>query len=358
MRFKKNNPGCNCCAGEGCFEFTDDFNRANSTTLGTDWNEVAGDWEILNNELHEKVGGGGTSGARVHCTQPVPIASAGEMHVVVYVHDAAEGDVFKVYPCCDDTTTIGDTTVTFTCGAAAEWTVEISGDAAATVTQTAGGEPVGLYVCADHAAAMVLATLANASETDGPAWADYEDPGDGRYAAIGHNNVSTGGTFDDFTMGELRTGDLSCQNCWCRCETHAVHRSLVATIFDAVNRASCLDTLDIDMEWEWNDGTPRWHGEGTGDLAGVTLDLYCDDLGTDFLLFASPSSCFLLAHYHPDASSTCDNPFSLIYGPFSLAYTMACGLCYGAYEPTGCMDPSPPSTCYGEFWIAITEAGT
>lgn len=47
---KKNNPGCGCC--EHCITvFTDTFNRANSTDIGSDWSEVAGDWSIASNVL-------------------------------------------------------------------------------------------------------------------------------------------------------------------------------------------------------------------------------------------------------------------------------------------------------------------
>ena len=42
-------PSCQCC--EDCILFEDDFNRANSTTVGNGWTEVAGDWEIVSNEL-------------------------------------------------------------------------------------------------------------------------------------------------------------------------------------------------------------------------------------------------------------------------------------------------------------------
>lgn len=39
--------------------FTDNFNRANNTNLGSNWVEVLGDWEIVNNRLVSPAAGGG-----------------------------------------------------------------------------------------------------------------------------------------------------------------------------------------------------------------------------------------------------------------------------------------------------------
>lgn len=43
------NPGCECCTT--CPSETDDFNRADSTSIGADYTEVAGDWSISSNKL-------------------------------------------------------------------------------------------------------------------------------------------------------------------------------------------------------------------------------------------------------------------------------------------------------------------
>lgn len=49
-----------CCSFVGCIIGTDDFNRADSTTV-TGWDERSGDWQITSNELTEA----GTSGALI-----------------------------------------------------------------------------------------------------------------------------------------------------------------------------------------------------------------------------------------------------------------------------------------------------
>ena len=45
------NPGCLCCEDAGCPEHTDDFDRADSSSVGADYTEQSGDWEISSNQL-------------------------------------------------------------------------------------------------------------------------------------------------------------------------------------------------------------------------------------------------------------------------------------------------------------------
>lgn len=41
-------PNCPCCS---CVVFSDDFNRSDSSSIGTDWTEKIGNWEIVSNTL-------------------------------------------------------------------------------------------------------------------------------------------------------------------------------------------------------------------------------------------------------------------------------------------------------------------
>lgn len=47
----RNSPSCGCCYCERCRVAFDDFDRSDSSSLGVDWIETAGDWEILSNSL-------------------------------------------------------------------------------------------------------------------------------------------------------------------------------------------------------------------------------------------------------------------------------------------------------------------
>jgi hypothetical protein len=46
---KKNNPGCNCCTVTCNPDLSDDFTRADSTSMGGTWSEVAQNWSIESN---------------------------------------------------------------------------------------------------------------------------------------------------------------------------------------------------------------------------------------------------------------------------------------------------------------------
>ncbi len=51
--------------GRNLLTFSDNFNRANSTTLGNDWIETSGEWQILSNSLNH------VSGSTARCLRPV-----------------------------------------------------------------------------------------------------------------------------------------------------------------------------------------------------------------------------------------------------------------------------------------------
>lgn len=349
-----------CCCD--CWVFTDTFNRDNSTALGTSWNEstgdAAGDWEILSNELHEKAGGNGTADAVLLCTVPEPDRSAGEMFITIGAKGAAEGDVFRIYPCCTDSETLGPVYVEFTVLADDEWQIDICDSGGVTETTTMQGVEVDdkiiLEVCADHEHAMVLARVSS-DNADPPAWDDNLDPGDGCYVAIGHDNATNGATFDNFSFGELRRGVIICHDCWCECQRTPVKRTLTLTFFDCTDRFSCWNTDTITLEWDWDAGNPKWYGEGTGDLAGITATLICDDQGKDFELYLTPTLCFVQQPMHPDLDvSTCEQ-LQLLYGPYIGSY-LNCAACgYTVGTPMDCYDDEEGPNCQGTFSIAITE---
>ena len=66
---------CQCC-GVDCTLFTDDFNRADSTTVGNGWTESAGSWEIKDNTLI----GSGTSSILNRTVPSISPASKGSIY--------------------------------------------------------------------------------------------------------------------------------------------------------------------------------------------------------------------------------------------------------------------------------------
>ena len=332
-----------CCRSADCWWFEDNFNQDNTTNLGTDWNEVTGDWGIEDRHLVEKYGGGGTSSAKVFCTQPIPEREDNGMYVRVRIVDPPVGGIYYIFVCCEDDETVG-VEVKFERLDPDDWEITIDGGGAnGTVQQEASyvdGTDVIAWVCADHMAQMVKAGVI--SPSDAPAWSDTLDPGDGRYAGLGHDNdgetEDDGAIFDDFFMIEMRTETEACNDCWCWCELLALKRTVTATIVDAVDRASCLDGESWEMEWEWNAGVPRWKGTGyfynketdEHDIA-VTYVLTCsadandpDHPGKHFGLEAISGACDAVpgmkGNRTPLATSKCQ-PLKLVFGPYSLSWS-------------------------------------
>lgn len=69
---------CGCC--ESCDIFSDDFNRADSSDLGADWDEVSGSWSITSNTL------------RTSSTNAVAVSSASTGTSTLYLKALVKGD--------------------------------------------------------------------------------------------------------------------------------------------------------------------------------------------------------------------------------------------------------------------------
>lgn len=371
-----------CCCG--CWIFEDDFTAANSTTV-SGWNEVTGDWEILNNRLHEKVGGGGTANAKIICNSALPDRSKGEMYLVVSVIDPSTNDVFYLYPACMTTIAIGDIVAIFTYLGGLEWNVDVtlSGVSQDSIQMTSAPIVAGvhrLWVCVDQEYGMVKAGITSVG--DEYVWVEA-DPGQGQYFGLGHNNAATGATFDDVYVTEMRKGTVVCSGCFCWCLGAAPGRTLTARFLDATGRASCLNGYSWTMEPDWWTNSFTWLGSVTvaatsdgGLSTEMEFRLTCasgndDDSdwpGRNFLLdFENNMCCTTNSNacgtYQPIAEESTCSPFSLVFGPFQLRCDdLTCWLCWPPLEPG--IDPPPLGipTCdtndpnfSGEYYIIITE---
>lgn len=362
-----------CCCG--CFTFTDEFTRVDSTDVGENWNEVVGDWGIESDRLVEKYGtSDGTADALIICKVPVPERSKGEMHITIKVpaSDLTVSRTYWLYPACIDDHTIGPIAVSYYWNSAtSKWTTSIMQTSDWTsldsyeVSVTGTPSEFTLVACADHELGLVKAYVTN---TINPlaAWA-LADPGEGRYAGIGHDHSDDLNHFDDFTLAELRTSTEVCVSCFCMCEDTATRPTMTATIVDATDRASCLNGLSWDMDFFQGPQAVTWRGSlvvNEGEVTEETLnyELTCPGNGSaeSFTLrWLEPWNCATAAGTEPanalrtaNAESTCV-PLYLLFGPYVLSFTFNCDLCYSIMEP-GCVIPPPGVNCSGEFYIAIT----
>lgn len=83
-------PSCNCCAT--CTYFSDDFNRATGTSLGSDWSEDAGDWSLAGGGFSPTYLTVGSTSAAVSCTTD---ADSSDHAVVVDVSADTTGDKMR-----------------------------------------------------------------------------------------------------------------------------------------------------------------------------------------------------------------------------------------------------------------------
>jgi hypothetical protein len=392
--------------------FKDDFNRYPSTDLGDDWNETDGeangDWEIIEQILHEKYGEGpgegGTADAILFCNVPVPIHNIkgrntdGEMYVLVSVIDPVEDDIYRIYPCCPDNEHVGDVVVEFAYNGSNLWTITID-----TEEFAATGDPdpltgeVILAVCADHTFGQMKASIGTLGIS--PTLFIDIDPGSGQIAAIGHNNASTGAIFDNFEIGELRSQKEICSTCFCFCDNQIMpfhlHGEFHFCSVTEKTRMACMEDMENiswDMYVKSGVSSVIWYGEKLVYTVGnipvaqlIKFTLNCVNLELSIVVHEGmsevPCACFagtwagmgldsmkavprlqsegLTYDGYEPAYSTCD-PLSLVYGPWENSARDDCQWCYKQTSPSYCVGLPPPgdpfaAECWGQFWIVITE---
>lgn len=363
------------CCPCGCFTFFDDFNRADSTNLGSNWYEEEGDWGTEDFKLVEIYDStSGTADACAMCLQGIPSSNLSDNGMIVSVSvdwdTAVVGDTYYLYVACtddDDPDTgiqikyemVDDDPVPI-------WETTIPGDAAVQQQPTPWGIDgnIRIYACVDFRTNMIKAGVA--SLTDAPAWNDNISITPGQYSGVGHNNTSHQNIFDDYLITELRTADIVCTSCFCVCGTTPIPRTLTATVVDALSRALCIDGVSWDMEWEWDALGELWIGtssfeDDSSNTLLVDWELVCESAGDldypgqNFVLTAKQNptglgvSCnFMLIPMRATSDSTCPdgtNELSLVFGPFTMQSSdLICTICHDPGDlPAG-----------GSFYVVIT----
>jgi hypothetical protein len=380
-----------CCGNPICFDWSDDFDRAASTNLGADWHEEVGDWEIIGDSiagwLHElagtEPGTEGTANAKVMCTQAVPATSAGEMQVTVSIVDPVIGDKFYIYLACTDIHGAGGESVEYWYTDTHEWRVTLS-TGEFQVQHFIPPAPLDtttpVIACIDSDGFFYGAIASSGDEFP---WNDGDATGAGRYAGLGHNNVIHGAVFDDFRIRELRTATQDCVTCFCHCGSLAdrnnVKKTLLLTIYDATERALCMDARQVEMNWTWNMADPIWTSDvlrvdsqtgGSTAFSNFQWIFRCGshDPSNPFNHFSlewaagyklccagNPGGCNAV-HLPIDEACTC-TPLSVAFGPFELSVgELTCNACWDYNDPNmAAIPPAAYPPWSGEYFIAITE---
>lgn len=361
------------CCPCGCFAFFDDFNRADSTNLGSNWYEEVGDWGIEDFKLVEEYDASvGTANAVVMCQQGIPSLGLSDNGMVVSISvDQAStvvGDKYHIYVACtdpEDSSTGLEVEFEVIDDDPTTWRTTIAGETAVDQVPTLWGTPgaVRIYVCVDFQEDMVKAGVL--SLTDAPAWVE-KSVTPGRYSGVGHNNTGHQNIFDDFNIIEIRTPTIICSTCFCYCDLVPIPRELTATVVDGINRSSCIDGVSWDMDWEFDSTMEKWVGtssfeDDSSNTLLVDWELECESQydtdypGQNFILTAKQNptvlgvSCnFMNVPMRATSDSTCPNHvdgLSLVFGPFLMQSSdLICTICHDPLDPPA----------EGSFYVVIT----
>lgn len=182
--------------------FSDNFNRADSTSLGTSWSEVAGDWQVQTNQLLISSG----AGFRVCSTTTTAHAAVADCKVTA---TRAAGASWDAGPCVRLSGAGGSETCYY---------LDVSGtqdlsvirrvagadtDIGDLVQAHSNGDIYALQV-SGSGATVTLKVFRNGSQVG----ADITDTAGSRITAAGQTGVVTwaGAAFDDFLVEDLGGG--------------------------------------------------------------------------------------------------------------------------------------------------------
>jgi hypothetical protein len=182
---------------------------------------------------------------------------------------------------------VGGVEAEFTFDGDSTWAISVTaGGITGTTEQTSAlvGGKARLVVCCDHLSKSVFAYVEGGISTNpdiGSAWASGATFTAGRYAAVGHNNTTNGGTFDNFYIYELRvSAKKMCLECGCSCDGFVPGQGLTATVTEANDRAACFLDEDFAMNWKYGSGSSYWTGDLVSDTNSptttITYKLTCD----------------------------------------------------------------------------------
>lgn len=358
-------PDC-CCE---CCQHGDEFNRADSTDLGSDWDERSGDWSISSNQLYEA----GTAGAMVifqpNCSHP-------RMLAYVTIEDETQGDIYRliVNYLDDDNFMYAEYEV----GASPSGTISlysVSGGVGTelrteNVVLTGYGGIRIFTVCLSSQ--TFSAHLSNVSaymcvwEGVGPTHAT------GYKAGLG-NGAAQDILYDHFLMSEHWEDNDKCPECCpCRCGDNEIPRDLLATYYGEPD-CDTLDGIVIPITNEI--GNQEWIGE-LDDCTGAASELCCEallgleltlncgspedvttwSLGIDNSGCVTPGKgCNYATLIYADAASTCD-PLNLIFktGPGYPTSTQCPNPCWNCGRQNGM--PPFDELFHTEYSIIVTEA--
>lgn len=344
-------PPRKCCCVTGCDIASDDFNRADSTSVGSDWVEISGDWAIASNKLTVPTAGiirniavnpyGGNS--MLISVLVENIVDDTKYRILLQMNSAGTEYYFAEFHYVDATEawySIGDETGVF----------ETSGPDAL------GASPGPFQMDASMTVKNQLCmTFDGASRLT--ACVQPKPASTHKYGGL--EAGTNGATFDEYAAFATTAESVECLGCDCDCDGWCVPDDLVAT-FQEINECPLLDGLTIDL-----DNTSQIKG-GTGWLNTGSVTMPCPDTsGTGFLLkydcgfgglgtlevISDGMGSLAFPSLGADVDVSTCHPLSLRFGPYSMGSVSGCAT-------TECCGGNPCGTSGDDqslFYIWITR---
>ena len=257
-------PTCGCQPAVVCELFSDDFNRANTSSLGADYSEASGDWEITSNRLNPPASG------ILKVTLSTPVSPDG-VKISAVCNFIGTGEMSL---CVDyvDTNNYTYATVVSTGATTAKmriWQVVGGTPTALTTDDTIPSfswtTDFTLEVCWDGQSVGAFYTQGANTLSQG---AVIETPNGGNFTALRTASVNTSARFDDLAVTSLAEGCERCGDVCTECE-HATFQIDLAGIANG----SCTDCADANNSYIVRRVQPDsqcvW-GYGFVDLCGGT----------------------------------------------------------------------------------------
>lgn len=198
-------PGCGCC---GCEVFTDDFNRADDTNIGSDWSEESGAWAIASNKL-----AGSSNGIAVYNTT----ISQASYKVESIVRTDTANDTVGVVAYYTDANNYYSAILSIGAGTR---TLKIFETVAGVTTERASVNVTSAAVNVDHTVSLCVnhdgssAHLAAMyGSTPLVAWSDATPLSGPGKAGVYRKSAAGATTWDEFSVSLTNTDD--CPGCVC-----------------------------------------------------------------------------------------------------------------------------------------------
>ena len=364
-----------CCCNLGtCVIYQDDFNRADDTDLGTNWNEISGDWQISGNTLTEA----GTANAKVLCTLPNTRSGRASVGAEIkpvngdkyraIVNSNAIGTVFKYVEveCLTGSVILTTGTQTRTYTTAHGWDVT--------------ARPMYITVCFTDG---ILRLSVGHQGFQGVVWDNTVTVTNAnRYAGL-MNGGTSALTFDDFYYRHVDDDGLFegqlCGGCGCYCikpdgkKFYPSWRLHLEGFCECCPDCCCCAWEGWCADLEFDALTEKWLCVSSGTMCGKTYpgtgpapdlpyggygpEVWCENTGTghcDWFL-----THFICCHSNDAYPVDCEQPVNycdeqpadtLVCDPFSLQWDFN----WETGDPLcGCCEAMVDASC--EYYLILTE---